>query len=286
MSNIIHEGIFDKSADHNVNDSFYSMCTKMIDSIYQNFENTGYAGIINRNKTLKDSKSFQKSIEKAKDKIKKCKAKNINKINLSINVMNSNMRSNDAMKCVGNALNGFGFEYSKKFDNVIKNMFVGQTLYRVENDGTYTILNYSVTYTTQYYVETNLNNINIKITNLPNNDATKKKLNLENYILVTEDCNFDMRAIVDFLDEAVEEDAGIFSECVFLEGNDINAAMKELEYSKKRFHSNHAARMEELNKALNRLKENNKNDNSDKDHAEMTRKLDQTQKRLEDLLKR
>lgn len=279
---IVNEGLFDRSADHQIDKSFYDMCEKMIDSVDKAISDTPQAGLLFKNKTLKDAKSYSKSIEKAKQKIEKGKKNNIAKISISINLTRSGLRSEKMMSLLNKALSGFGFKSTKPFDSFMKNMFTGSYLYRAEKDGTYTILGYNVTYMTNYNIECGLQDASIEIANLPDTEKTRKKLNLENAILVEEGCVFDKDAIIELFGESlIRTDLGIFSECTFLE-NDLSRAVNDLYKAQKNFHDNHKARMDELNKTLSKI---NGNDGKDsKEHDKIKEMQDKNQKDLDDLL--
>lgn len=208
----INEGLFNKTAEYAVDKSFYDMCQKILDNVYKNFGDLPQYGWVNKNKFLKDHKTFSKSIEKNKNKIIDAKKNNIPKVKLRVNIRYAGVNSNKAFKILRNTLSNFGFKLSKKFDNAFKNVFKGQTLYRKENDGTYTILNYSVSYITYNYAEAGLDKAIINIANLPDNDKTKKRLNLENAIEISENYIVDLNILKEaFKDTIYDEDLGIFS---------------------------------------------------------------------------
>lgn len=286
----MNEGLFSKSADYDVCKDFYKCADNIIDKIESEFSKVAKGGLIFKGKTLADDKGFNKSITKAKQIIASSKDGNKSVLKLSVNVRSAGLSSNAALGLLAKCISGF--KTMKKYDSAIKNFFknVDAVLYKTEKDNTYTVLSASITTFTTDGLETGLDMIHVKLTNLPDTDKTRKRLNLENTMIELEDCTIDIGAA----DLAFSEmnmdyiDNGIFNEATFIN----ETSFEDLEKAKKQFYDNHSAKIKELNDTLSRIKNNtsetdkdvqNKQETQDK-HRKIEKIQDRQSKDLDDLL--
>lgn len=178
MSEIYTEGLFDKN-NRKVEKEFYDTAESIVNSIEKATEKLPQTGLLNKNKIMKDYPVYKRSLNKAKEKINKFRKSNTPTISIKINMFNVDMLSNELMRTISPIFSNFGFKLSKDPDSLFKKLFVGQTFYREEKDGSYTTLDYGISYTTSYSIENKGTSvIEIKMKNMILTDDKKAKMGI------------------------------------------------------------------------------------------------------------